>query len=178
MADEGAAAWKDDQELKTALKVYVEKNLKRDEIVDFMKRDFPQYSWSVRTLARRLDTFEIKYIDLDVQLEAVKEAVRTELEGPGKNLGYRAMHLKLRTEHHLRVPRQLVADVMYDLDPEGIQARGLRRKRKKQKQPYISLGPGWTYSLDGHDKLKGFKIQPFQLPYMGVWTHFLEKYCL
>lgn len=173
MADE--TTWKDNLDLKQALKNYVGKNFKREEIVDFMKRDFPEYPWSVRTLARRLKTFEIGYIDVNVDIEVVKDAVQKELKGPGKNLGYRAMHLKLRAEHHLLVPRRLVADVMYDLDPEGVEERGLKRKRKKQKQPYVSHGPGWTYSLDGHDKLMGYQNSTFPIALYGCLDTFSRK---
>eukprot|EP00111_Clytia_hemisphaerica_P017474 TCONS_00051711-protein len=173
MADE--PAWEIDWELKEALKRYVEQNLKREEIVDFVKRDFPDYQWSVRTLARRLEKFEIRYVDHHIDLETVKEAIQRELQGPGKNLGYRAMHLKLRTEHHLLVPRKLVSDVMYDLDPEGVQARGLIRKQKKQKQPYFSHGPGWTYSLDGHDKLMGYQNSTFPIAIYGCLDTFSRK---
>ena len=44
------------------------------------------YTWSMSTLARRLKYFYIYYIDSNVG------AVKKELEGPGKLLGYRAMN--------------------------------------------------------------------------------------
>ena len=40
--------------------------------------------------------FNIFYHNKNVSLNAVKEAVKGELNGPGKLLGYRAMHLKIR----------------------------------------------------------------------------------
>ena len=44
--------WEDDCELKDDLQKYVSKNLKREEILDFVKRDYPNYSWSLGTLSR------------------------------------------------------------------------------------------------------------------------------
>jgi len=149
--------------------------LKRIEIVDYMKRDFPQYTWSVPTLARRLKHFGISYIDKEVDLQQVISAVQKELEGPGKNLGYRAMHLKLRTEYHISIPRDLVADVMFDLDPDGVQDRNVKKKEKKPKRPFYSAGPGWTYSVDGHDKLMGFQNSTFPIAIYGCLDTFSRK---
>ena len=49
----------------------------------------------------------------------MKEAVKKELDGPVKLLGYRAMYHKVRQYHELNVPRDLVHAAMYDLDPKG-----------------------------------------------------------
>ena len=38
-------------------------------------------------------------------------------------LGYRAMHKKIKQEHNLLVPLD-ADDVMADVDPEGLKARG------------------------------------------------------
>ena len=79
--------------------------------------------WSLRTLDRRLRHFGIRYTNTDVTVAEVKSAVRKELGGPGKRLGYRAMHNKIRKEYLLNVPRNLVHAVMFDLDQEGLEAR-------------------------------------------------------
>ena len=42
----------------------------------------------------------------------MRDAVAREIRGPGKLLGYRAMHRKVRQEHGLNVPRDLVHAVM------------------------------------------------------------------
>lgn len=91
-------AWKNDEQLEIDLKRYVAQNLKRSEIVDFMRRDYSDYEWSLRTLARRLNVFGIKYIDYNTPVEQVEEAVKKEVNGPGGLLGYRALNQKLRTE--------------------------------------------------------------------------------
>ena len=95
-----------------------------EEILDFVKRDFSHYTWSLRTLDRRLKFFDIHRTGRDVTVDELREAVNEELEGPGQLLGYRAMQKKIRQEHGVNVPRDPVHAVMYDLDPEGLEARG------------------------------------------------------
>ena len=61
-----------------------------------MHRDYPSYNWSIATLDRRLRFFDIFYTDDDTSVETVKEAVKKEIDGPGKFLGYRLLTQKLR----------------------------------------------------------------------------------
>ena len=123
----------DDDDLQDYLRKYVGQNLKRSEILDFVKRDYPQYPCSLPTLDRRLRLFGVRYINYDTKLEVVKEAVQKELAGPGKLLGYRAMNLKLRTEHGVQVPRHLVASMQAHLDPDGVEERNKQKENKKGK---------------------------------------------
>ena len=88
------------------------------EIISFVSRDFPQYTWSLQSLDRRLRHFEIFYMDYNVEVADVQQAVAKELDGPGKLLGYCTMHKKVCQVHQLNVPRKLVNEVMYDLDPK------------------------------------------------------------
>ena len=111
-------AWKDDERLAEDLKKYVTQNLKRSEILDFVQRDYDEYRCSLPTLDRRLRHFNISCIEYETSVEAVRDAVEKELEGPGKLLGYRAMNQKLRTEYNIKVPRHLVENVLGDLDPD------------------------------------------------------------
>ena len=51
---------KEDQSLKNDLEKYVkEDNLRRNEILDFLKRDYPQYAWSLNSLDHRMRYFDI-----------------------------------------------------------------------------------------------------------------------
>ena len=113
----------------------------------------PQYAWSFRTLDRRLRSFGIYYTDKRVSLEEVQDAVRKELDGPGKLLGYRAMQNRLRQEHDLLVPRDLVHAVMFDLDEEGLTARCPIRKKGKPKGHFTTRG----VNLRGLDYLSQFQ---------------------
>ena len=74
--------------------MYVRQGLKRDDIISFLNRDYSCYKWSICTLDCRLRYFDIYYNDAETPVEAVREAVQKELNGPGKLLGYRAMHKK------------------------------------------------------------------------------------
>ena len=65
--------------------------MKRNELLDFVREQYLMNAWSLRTLCRRLNYLKIQYIDLDTDCEAVEEAVRKELGGPGSLLGYHAL---------------------------------------------------------------------------------------
>ena len=160
-------SWREDVRLQEDLRTYVRQNMKRKEMLDFLKRDFPTYAWSIPTLDRRLRYFNIFYTDTNVTLDEVKEAVGKELEGPGKLLGYRALHQKIRQEHLLNVPRDLVYTVMQEMDLEGLESRAVGVKNKKKKQPFTTRGPNWVHSVDGHNKLMGFQNDTFPLAIYG-----------
>ena len=91
---------------------------------------------------RHLHYFDIYYHDKNVSVDKVKEAVKKELDGPGKLLGYRAMYHKVRLDHELKVPRDLVHAAMYDLDPKGLEARGpVGKKKAKPKAVFLPKDP-------------------------------------
>ena len=86
--------------------------MQRNEILDYVERDYPNYMWSMRSLDRRLRHFSIYYTDNNVSVDDVKAAVQQEMEGPGILLGYRAIQNKVRQKHGLKVPRDLVHNVV------------------------------------------------------------------
>lgn len=135
--------WEFDEELKADILKYVMQNLRRKEVLDFLSRDYPQYAWSLPTLSVRMRKFDIKYVDYNIDVGEVKKAVQTEIEGPGKLLGYRLMHRKTRDLHGLAVPRGLVYDVMTDVNPEAFERRGnvgqSKRKRRGETGTFTSL---------------------------------------
>ena len=161
------ASWMEDLDLKEELQKYVRQGLKRDEILNFMERDFGDYAWSLRTRDRRMRHFDIRYTNTDVTVEEVKSAVRKELDGPGKLLGYRAMHNNIRQEYLLNVPRNLVHAVIFDADPEGLEARCPTVKKGKTKGHFSTKGTNWVHSMDGHDKLMGYQNSTFPLAIYG-----------
>ena len=120
--------WKASEKLRNDLEKYVRENIKKSEILDYVKRDYPDYPWSMSTLSRRLRYFHIKYINYETPLNAVTDAVSKELNGPGRCLGYRALNQKQRNEHNIKVPRHLVHNVLKELDPEGLESRALNKK--------------------------------------------------
>ena len=145
MADAGRvrnSEWQRDEQLKSDLEKYVERNLSRKEILDFVAPDYPQYAWSFGILVRRLAFFNVKYVRYDTSIVDVEDAVREEMEGPGQLLGYRAMHHKIREQHHLCVPRNLVYDVMTLVDPEGLERRGnvgMKKRRRGATGTFTSM---------------------------------------
>lgn len=161
-------SWKDDTQLKESMELYSTQGLKRVEMLDFLKQEFCEYNWSLRTLDRRLRAFNIYRTDKTVTEQSLMDAVSKEMNGPGKLLGYRAMTNKIRQIHNLKVPRRLVYAAMYDLDYEGLKARSLENKnRQRVRGKFYSAGPNWVYSLDGHAKLMGFQKNTFPLAIYG-----------
>ena len=57
--------------------------------------------------------------------------MQKEVEGPGRLLGYRALHEKIREVHNLNVPRNLVYVMMEEVDPEGLEERSCVGERKR-----------------------------------------------
>ena len=96
------------------------------------------------------------------------DAVGNELKGPGKLLGYRAMHKKIRQEHNLNVTRDQVYNVMYALDPEGLKNRGgVGAKKMRHKGNFTTKGFNWVHSLDGHNELMGYQNSTYPLAIYG-----------
>ena len=118
--------WEDDNDLQNDLAKFASLNLKRMEILDFLRKDYPMYAWSllIRSLARRMQYFGILFTDYDVEVNDEEAAVEKEISGPGKLLGYRAMHKNIWEIHGLNVPRDFVYMVMAKVDPCGLEERG------------------------------------------------------
>jgi hypothetical protein len=100
----GSIDWKGKTELQYDLISYVSQNLRRSDVLDFVRRDYSHYSWRLPTLDRRHHYFDIHYIDYDTPLAVVADAVQKELDGPERLLGYKSMNQKLLTEHKVQVP--------------------------------------------------------------------------
>ena len=144
------------------------KGLQRSEILSFLVLDFPEYTWSIRTLDWRIRHFNIYYTDGGVIVEQVVDAVKQKLAGPGKHLGIRAMDNKLRQKHAIKVPRDLVHAAMTDLDPIGVAKRGVGfNKQKGMKGNFTTRGKNWVYSMDGHAKLMGYQRDTFPIAIYG-----------
>ena len=70
--------------------------------------------------AQGMQYFGIQFTDHDVEVNEVDDAVKKEISGPGKLLGYRAMHKKKREIQGLQVPRELVYAVTTKVDLDGV----------------------------------------------------------
>ena len=149
--------------MKESLRNYNRQGLQRKEILNFIVYDFREYAWSLRSLDTRLGCFNTHRNGKSVLTENVKSAINKELMGPGQSLGYCAMHLKIKNIHGLNVPRYLTYAAMTDLDSDGFKMRKPGNKKPKEKGTFISAGPSWVISLDGHDKLMGFQNNTFPI---------------
>ena len=168
----GSGEWKEDNQLEQDLRKYIAQNLKRSEVLDFVKQDFPEYTWNPQRMPSSLWYSLHNY---DTPLAEVSAAVKKELEGPGRLLGYGGMNQKWRTEHNILLPRHLVHKMMAELDPEGLEARNLQRKRKKAKGHFSSKGLLRLVSLDGHEELCGYQNSTFPLRVYGCIDSFSCK---
>ena len=116
--------------------------MQRNEILCYVVNEFSQYSRSLRSLARQLQFFGIKYFNCSIQLEDVKKAVAHDLKhGTAKALGYGGMHKQVRNQYGLNVPRNLVNAAMSNLDPEGLKSRQPGSKKAHPKGHLTSKGP-------------------------------------
>ena len=52
-----AEAWRKDLKLREDMERYVRQGYKREEDLDFLKRDFPMYPWSIRSFETVRQTF-------------------------------------------------------------------------------------------------------------------------
>ena len=71
--------------------------------------------------------------------------------------GYRGLWHSLKTNYGIIVQRDIVMNVLKEIDPEGTNMRKARRLRRRK---YVSEGPNSCWHADGYDKLKpyGFPI--------------------
>ena len=70
----------------------VSRNLKRAEIVDFLQRGFPQYTWSLRALDRKMKNFDIKCVEYGINVAEDRDPFSAQRDAPAQLLGCRAMH--------------------------------------------------------------------------------------
>ena len=85
------------------------------------------------------------------------------------------MNQKLRCEHGIKVPHNLVYNVMVEMDPEGWAQGSLIKKRKRRVNLFRTDGPLYVVSLDGHDKLCGYQNWTFLLGLYGCINTFSRK---
>lgn len=98
---------------------------------------------------------------------AVINAIRLELRGPGHLFGYRTMWQVLKQKYNLRVRRDDVMNLLRELNPRGCERRARRRFIRRT---YHSMGPNYMWHADGYDKLK-----PFGLAISGCIDGFSRK---
>lgn len=101
---------------------------------------------SVRTLKRRLQSYNLVKKKINVDEDLIRNIIRSEMQGPGQLAGYRKMWHILRIKHHVHVPRRLVAQILRELDPDASKAR---KRNKVHCRIYHSYGPNQCWHIDG-----------------------------
>ena len=113
-------------------------------IVDLLKRE--GISIHLRTLKRKLKDLGLSRKRNLVDEEAVKRLIDEEIQGAGRLAGYRSIWHALRLRHQVHVPRNLVARLLKQIDPDGVEERKSRRLTRRR---YSSLGPNFCWHIDG-----------------------------
>ena len=117
-------------------------------IKDFLS-NYHGIEMSLRTLKRRLQDFGLRRnsnVNENDELR-IREVIENEISnGSGASLGYRSIWHVLRLQYHIHVPRQVVAQVLQEIDPEGVQKR---RRRRLSRRRYTSFCPNFCWHVDG-----------------------------
>ena len=140
---------------RSLIEYYFAREFQYDSIVDFLSKRHG-ISMSERTLRSRLNGYGLRRRSPAFNAHEIREIIREKLRGPGCMGGYRSMWHALRISGH-QVPRNIVEQLMRELDPEGCQ---IRRARRLRRRTYRVPGPNHCWHTDGYDKLKpyGFPI--------------------
>ena len=102
---------------------------------------------SLSTLKRRLRDYGLKRRGNDVNVDQLRDIIRNEILGSGESQGYRAVWHSLRLVHQIHVPRHLVATILQEVDPVGVQQR---RRRRLSRRRYASYGLNFCWHVDGN----------------------------
>ena len=118
------------------------------ELITQLLKNQHNIEMSVRTLKRRLHDYQLfrRKENENFDEEHVRNIISQEMQGTGSLAGYRKIWHILRLKHHIHVPRQLVARILRELDPEASTMRRMKRLRRRQ---YISQGPNQCWHIDG-----------------------------
>ena len=105
---------------------------------------------SLSTLKRRLKRLGLKRKENVFEEDQLCALITEEIQGPGQLSGYRgiwhAFHLKHGVHVSRHVSRHVVARLLRDIDPDGVQSR---KARRLQRRTYTSKGANACWHLDG-----------------------------
>ena len=92
-----------------------------DAIVGLLKKK--DIRMCVRTLKRRLRSLGLSKKDniTLIDNETIRTAILKGMNEAGKLSGYRSIWHALWLRHHIHVPRNLVAEIMKEIDPNGVE---------------------------------------------------------
>ena len=143
---------------ESTIRYYYRSGFEYKEIISHLEKRHG-HNISKSTLLRRLRAYGLSRRHQQVT-DAIHQQLRTRLEeiinGPGSCGGYRTVWHTLQIEGW-EVPRNIVASLLKEMDPEGVEFRKARRLKRRQ---YNNPGPNYAWHIDGYDKVKpwGFDI--------------------
>ena len=140
-------------DLRGLIQNYFRKGFENAVIIDFLAR-YHGVEISISTLKRRLQDYWLRRRrcagDGDESREnqdRLRDIISHEMSEAGELRGYQSIWHSLRLEHGINVPRALVAEIMRDIDPVGVQ---LRKRRKLKRRRYVNSGPNYCWHVDGN----------------------------
>lgn len=110
---------------------------------------------SLRHLKRLLRQLNLRRRRQESPIEDIAQIILRELEGSGRNIGYRLMWHRLNNIYGLRVTQETTRRMIRIIDPDGVSRRTAHRL---QRRLYMCPGPNHTIHIDGYDKLKPYGI--------------------
>ena len=125
------------------MKRYFHRGFENQVILEFLKNRHG-ITMCLLTLKRRLRDYGLKRRGAQIEDQELREILLREISGRGQLRGYRAVWHRLK--HHIHVPRERVANLLRELNPDGTRER---RRRKLTRRRYISNGPNFCWHVDG-----------------------------
>ena len=123
---------------------------------------------SKRTLEGRLSYYGFRRRGFsNVTINELKNVIESEIQGPVSMRGYRGLWHSLKTNCGIIVQRDIVMNILRQIDPEGTNRRKARRLRRRK---YVSEGPNSCWHVDGYDKLK-----PYDFPIHGCIDEYSRR---
>lgn len=141
---------------RSLIQKYFHLGYENEVILQFLV-DYHGIKISLSTLTRRLRDCGLKRRGNEVDVDQLRDIIRNEISGSGESLGYRAVWHFLRLVHEIYVPRHLVATILQEVDPVGVQER---RRRRLSQRKYLSYGPNFSWHVDGRLVLLTSQLLP------------------
>ncbi|XP_028416576.1 uncharacterized protein LOC114540653 [Dendronephthya gigantea] len=144
-----------DYDERAVITAYFTKGHEYSRIVEMLEKEH-NVTMSIRTLKNRLNEYGLKRRNTVYDEQLVRQRIEEELNGPGCMGGYRSVWHTLKLQG-LQVPRDVVEQLVRELDPDGCSERKAKRLKRRR---FRSPGPNYSWHADGYDKLKpyGFPI--------------------
>ena len=114
----------DRREFRLLIERYFHLGFEKQVIFDFLKNGHG-ITVSLSTLKRRLRDYRLKRRGVQIEDQELREIMLREISWPGKLRGYRAVWHSLRLKHHIHVPRERVANLPRELNPDGTREKPL-----------------------------------------------------